>query len=353
VAFLNAELNHPFAPTPLGNDLYSNFLDEFATPIVGNFDPPLAFTNITVASDHTAPTSSVTALASTTNSSSFNVSWSGQDTGSGIASFNVYVSDNGGHYTPLVMGTTAASTTFNGVNGHTYSFMSVAIDKAGNMQTVPTVAQTITTVNVRTVTSTALAASLGILVPGQTIAFTATVSASGMTPTGSVTFKDGATVLGTAALQNGVATFTTAALGVGIHWITANYAGIGQVLASVGTIGAARGRSVYGRGHRAVRRRLGGQRHDHLLAGRRHGPRQGDDQERRDEECHRGARHLRPHGTHRGVRTGRRRRDPIHRGDDRRQGLRRLEAGHVLRRRRQRHAHRRLSQRHPCGRRRQ
>ena len=37
VAFLNAELNHPFAPTPLGTDLYSNFLDEFATPIVGNF----------------------------------------------------------------------------------------------------------------------------------------------------------------------------------------------------------------------------------------------------------------------------------------------------------------------------
>ena len=51
----------------------------------------------------------------------------GQDAGSGIASYNVYVSDNGGHYAPLVTGTTATSTTFNGVNGHTYSFMSVAI----------------------------------------------------------------------------------------------------------------------------------------------------------------------------------------------------------------------------------
>src|SRR5207248_10076767 len=46
------------------------------------------------------------------------------------------------------------------------------------------------------------------------------------------------TVLGTAALQNGAATFATASLGVGVHWITANYAGIGQVMASVGTIGA-------------------------------------------------------------------------------------------------------------------
>ncbi len=35
-------LNHPFSPTPLGTDIFSQFGDEFALPIVGNLDPPVA-----------------------------------------------------------------------------------------------------------------------------------------------------------------------------------------------------------------------------------------------------------------------------------------------------------------------
>jgi hypothetical protein len=35
-------LNHPFSPTPLGFDIFSQFGDSFALPIVGNFDPPIA-----------------------------------------------------------------------------------------------------------------------------------------------------------------------------------------------------------------------------------------------------------------------------------------------------------------------
>jgi hypothetical protein len=232
-AFLTAELNHPFAPTPLGNDLYANFLDEFATPIVGNFDPPLAYPNAAMAADQTAPTSHVAALPATTNTASFALNWSGQDTGTGVASYNVYVSDNGGHYTPLMTDTTATSTTFNGTNGHTYSFLSVATDQAGNVQTTPTGPQTTTTVQVRTTTSTTLATSIGTIVPGQSVTFTATVSASAGTAAGVVTFKDGATILGTAALQGGVASITTAALGVGSHSITASYGGVGAILASL------------------------------------------------------------------------------------------------------------------------
>ena len=37
-------LNHNFSPFPLGNDLFAQFGDEFAVPIVGNFDPPVAGT---------------------------------------------------------------------------------------------------------------------------------------------------------------------------------------------------------------------------------------------------------------------------------------------------------------------
>ncbi|MDY0166305.1 MAG: NF038122 family metalloprotease, partial [Thermoguttaceae bacterium] len=35
-----ATLDHPFSPTPLGFDLYARFGNEFAVPLVGNFDPP-------------------------------------------------------------------------------------------------------------------------------------------------------------------------------------------------------------------------------------------------------------------------------------------------------------------------
>jgi hypothetical protein len=59
---------------------------------------------------------------------------------------------------------------------------------------------------------------------GQSVTFTATVT--GVSPTGTVTFTDGATVLGTAALNsNGQATFTTSSLTVGSHAITAVYSG--------------------------------------------------------------------------------------------------------------------------------
>jgi hypothetical protein len=67
----------------------------------------------------------------------------------------------------------------------------------------------------------------------QSVTFTATVTSAGGTPTGNVTFKDGATTLGTGALNgSGVATFATSALLVGSHPITAVYAGAGSFAGS-------------------------------------------------------------------------------------------------------------------------
>jgi hypothetical protein len=93
------------------------------------------------------PTSSVNALPAAETSSTFTVSWSGSDAnGPGIASYNVYVSDNGGPFTPLMQNTTQTSTTFTGQNGHTYGFYSIATDQLGNSQATPTAAQATTTV---------------------------------------------------------------------------------------------------------------------------------------------------------------------------------------------------------------
>jgi hypothetical protein len=62
---------------------------------------------------------------------------------------------------------------------------------------------------------------------GQSVTFTATVTGSSGTPTGTVTFKNGSISLGTAALNgSGVATLTTSALAVGSGYsITAEYGG--------------------------------------------------------------------------------------------------------------------------------
>ncbi len=60
------------------------------------------------------------------------------------------------------------------------------------------------------------------------VMFTATITAvppGAGTPTGTVTFKDGASTLGTGTLSGGVATFTTSALTAGSHSITAVYGG--------------------------------------------------------------------------------------------------------------------------------
>jgi len=76
------------------------------------------------------------------------------------------------------------------------------------------------------ITNTVLSSSANPSVFGQSVTFTATVSAAwdlAPTPTGAVTFSDGATSLGTSALASGQATFTTSSLSIGSHSITGQY----------------------------------------------------------------------------------------------------------------------------------
>ncbi len=41
-------LNHQFSPTPLGQDIYARFGNEYAMPVVGNFDPPMGVNGPTI-----------------------------------------------------------------------------------------------------------------------------------------------------------------------------------------------------------------------------------------------------------------------------------------------------------------
>lgn len=81
-------------------------------------------------------------------------------------------------------------------------------------------------------TTTSLISTVNPSPWGATVTFTATVLSPTTTPTGTVTFKDGATTLGTGTLASGKATLSTAALAVGTHSITADYAGNANVVAS-------------------------------------------------------------------------------------------------------------------------
>ena len=87
--------------------------------------------------------------------------------------------------------------------------------------------------------STTVASTVNPSVFGQVVTFTATVAAvspGAGTPTGTVTFKEGATTLAaTVAMASGQATFTTSSLSVTTHTITATYNGDGNFNTSSGT----------------------------------------------------------------------------------------------------------------------
>ena len=115
------------------------------------------------------------------------------------------------------------------VSGTTVTMISIgtctlAADQAGNGVTYAAASQVTQNVVLALVTSSVtLTASPNPSLVGQAVTFTATVS--GSSPSGTVTFKDGATTLGTGTLVSGQATLTTSALASGTHAIAAVYGG--------------------------------------------------------------------------------------------------------------------------------
>lgn len=95
--------------------------------------------------DTLPPTSSVEPLPPVSDPS-FVVRWQGEDLGSGVASYDVWLSEGGGPFRRWVTTTTAISTTFTAVYSNTYGFAVSARDRAGNEETMPTAPDTITVV---------------------------------------------------------------------------------------------------------------------------------------------------------------------------------------------------------------
>jgi hypothetical protein len=123
-------------------------------------------------------------------------------------------------YAPTSTGASSGTATVSYTSGTTDT-VSIALSGTG--------VQVATTT---TLTATSLTPSLG-----QSVTFTAMVTATSGTPTGSVTFYDGSTAISGAVLLNGgVATYSTSSLALGSHSISAFYNGTSGYATSQGSL---------------------------------------------------------------------------------------------------------------------
>ncbi|KUN75600.1 hypothetical protein AQJ66_35610 [Streptomyces bungoensis] len=124
---------------------------------------------------------------------------------------------------PLVGGVATLSVSTLGVGSHSLT-ATYSGSASYNSSTSPVDPQTVNKAN----TTTTLTSVPDPSVFGQAKTLTATVASvapGAGTPTGTVSFFDGATLLGTASLSGGVATLSVSTLGVGSHSLTATYSG--------------------------------------------------------------------------------------------------------------------------------
>jgi hypothetical protein len=88
-----------------------------------------ATTNVRV--DSTPPSPSIECPSAGNPGGNFAMSWGASDA-SGIASYEVLVSTDGGSFTPWLSGTSGTSAAYSGQPGHSYSFQVSATDALGN-----------------------------------------------------------------------------------------------------------------------------------------------------------------------------------------------------------------------------
>ena len=95
--------------------------------------------------DTIPPTSRIAALPET-SAPVFRLEWSGDDgaSGSGISSYDVYVSQDDGEFSPLLLNTSETGVLHRGDVGQIFSFYCVARDVAGNEEIKPTAGETTT-----------------------------------------------------------------------------------------------------------------------------------------------------------------------------------------------------------------
>jgi uncharacterized repeat protein (TIGR01451 family) len=200
-------------------------------------DPNPANNAATVTTTVTTAGATNTTLTSSLNPSTFgqSVTFTATVSGSGTPTGTVTFRDGASTLgTVPLSGATATFTTSSLAVGSHSITATYNGDGSFSPSTSPALTQTVNAAGATTAITTTLASSINPSSIGQPVTFTATVTPTGGTgtPTGTVTFTDGATALGTGTVSGGQATFTTSSLSAGNHSITATYNGDANFLAS-------------------------------------------------------------------------------------------------------------------------
>ena len=227
----------------------SNGLASFATSAL-----PAGSSTITASyagdSSYSASTGNVTAVVQSPTATSLTSSSNPASQGQSVT-FTATVTSSGGSPVGSVTFTDGATTLASNVAVNTsgvatFSTSSLATGShtigasftgstGWQNSTASTLTQTINPVSFTTSTSVTSTPNPSNF--GTSVTFTATVTSSGGTPSGSVTFAEGATVLASNVTVNasGQAAFSTSTLSVGSHTITASFTGSGGFGTSTGT----------------------------------------------------------------------------------------------------------------------
>jgi kumamolisin len=197
-----------------------SYIYYFTVDNAGNYSTE---TYIWVSIDLTAPSTTAslagTVYSGNTYESAVKVTLSASDTGGSAVHYTYYQLDGG----PTITYTGSAFAV-SALGSHSVKYWSV--DSAGNIESAKTIAFSISSP-----TTASLVAAPNPSMLGQSVTMTATVKATlSGTPTGSVTFWNGATNLGTGTLSSGVATLSTTALPAGALTLQVSYAGAGNFL---------------------------------------------------------------------------------------------------------------------------
>jgi len=160
---------------------------------------------------------------------------SAADPGSGAPTGTVTFKDGA---TTLGVGTLSGSIATYTTSGMTVGTHSITTEFSGDGNFANSTSTALSQIVNKAVTEISIASSPNPSIYGQPITLTASVSAvtpvSG-TPTGTVTFKDGANIIGTSTLVGGIASHIASGTATGIHSITAEYSGDGSFANSVST----------------------------------------------------------------------------------------------------------------------
>lgn len=195
--------------------------------IVFDVNAAIATNSVINTLDTSSVSSSINPLPAGTTATALNVSWSGSDaSGSGIAYYNIYVSQDGGAYALWLSATTLTTSTYTAITGHSYTFYSIATNNVGLVQDAPISPQTIA-VNqgVPTVTVSPALSSIGTTQALGVSVAVASPNTGGALPTGTVTLSSGTYTSAATTLSSGAAAFTIpgGSLATGVDTVTATY----------------------------------------------------------------------------------------------------------------------------------